>query len=151
MGRQTGCGNTGDRYFLIIIAKIFTMNIIRFNPKIDDDKRRQLLFDGDFILYSKTEALKNLVAFAGTLIEEAYGDQPEKAQFGMDVADFIKQASALKTKFTNHATTKELIKALLAETKCDETKTYFDVVLTGIETISNSLPYHPVFNAVSFL
>ena len=68
------------------------MNIIRFNPKIDDERRRQLLFDGDFILYSQTEALKNLVAFAGTLIEEAYGDKPETAQFGMDVADFIKQA-----------------------------------------------------------
>ena len=115
------------------------MNIIRFNPKIDDDKRRQLLFDGDFILYSQTEALKNLVAFAGTLIEEAYGDKPETAQFGMDVTDFIKQASALKTKFTNHATTKELIKALLAETKCDQTKTYFDVPRLRIVTSDNYL------------
>ncbi len=115
------------------------MNIIRFNPKISDDNRRQLLFDGDFILYSKTTALENLVAFAATLIEETYGSQPETAQFGMDVTDFIKAASALKTKFTNHATTKELIKALLAETKCDEKKTYFDVPRLRIVTSDNYL------------
>ena len=115
------------------------MNIIRFNPKIDDDKRRQLLFDGDFILYSQSEALKNLVGFATSLIESAFGGDAEKAQFGMEVADFINAASALKTKFTNHDTTKDLIRALLAEVKCDETKTYFDVPRLRIVTDRKSV------------
>ncbi len=44
------------------------MNILRFNPNIEDKKRRDFLFDGDFIFYSKMQSLKELVEHAKKFI-----------------------------------------------------------------------------------
>ncbi len=103
------------------------MNIIRFNPKIDDITRRQLLFDGDFIVYAQSQALKNLIDHANALIVSVLGSEPETAQYRMPVEEFITLVSPLKSNFTNSAVTKELIKELLSEFNCDGATTYFDV------------------------
>lgn len=115
------------------------MNIIRFNPNIDDLKRRELLFDGDFIFYSKRKSLENLTAHANSLIVKAFGNDPEKAQYTMPVTEFVKIAGALKTEFTNALRTKELIREILVEFNVDVKKTYFDVPRLRIVTSDNFL------------
>ena len=115
------------------------MNIIRFNPKADDLQRRDLIFDGNFILYSKRKSLENITEYAKSLITSAFGKDAEKAQYSMDVTEFVKIAGALKTEFTNSAKTKELIKDILSEFNIDLTKTYFDVPRMRIVTSDNFL------------
>jgi len=115
------------------------MNIIRVNPKSDDLQRREFVFDGNFIVYSKSEALENITSHANTLIVSAFGNDPEKAQYNMSVQEFVDIAGALKTEFTNAAKTKELIKEILLEFKADVNKTYFDVPRLRIVTSDNFL------------
>ena len=115
------------------------MNIIRFNPKIEDSDRRQFLFDGNFIVYSQSQSLKNLISHANSLIISVLGNEAETAQYKMPVNEFVDLVSPLKSKFTNSDTTKELIKELLSEFNCDNTKTYFDVPRLRIVTSDNFL------------
>ena len=115
------------------------MNIIRFNPKINDGQRRQLLFEGNFVVYGKSTALTKLVEYANSLVRSVFGDEPETAQYRMTVKEFIELASPLKSKFTNSNITKELIKEILNEFQCDPEKTYFDVPRLRIVTSDNFL------------
>ena len=115
------------------------MNITRLNPNIDDKKRRELIFDGDFILNSKTKPLQNITNHANELINAAFGNDPEKAQFNMPVEEFVKVAGALKTQFTNAQKTKELIREILVEFGQDPSKSYFDVPRLRIVTSDNYL------------
>ena len=115
------------------------MNIIRFNPKINDWERRTLIFNGDFIVYSRSPSLKNLAEHANTLIHSVFGDQPEKAQSEMPVNEFVDLAGPLKTLFTNSNQTKELIRQVLTEFGCEPEKTHFDVPRLRIVTSDNFL------------
>ena len=115
------------------------MNIIRVNPKINDDKRRHLLFEGDFLVYGRSPALIKLAAHANSLVQSVFGEDPETAQHRIPVNEFIELASPLKTTFTNSEITKELIKALLVEFNCDPVKTFFDVPRLRIVTSDNFL------------
>ena len=115
------------------------MNIIRFNPKINDGQRRQLLFEGNFVVYGKSTALTKLVEYTNSLVRSVFGDEPETAQYRMTVKEFIELASPLKSKFTNSNITKELIKEILNEFQCDPEKTYFDVPRLRIVTSDNFL------------
>lgn len=115
------------------------MNIVRLNPKVDDLQRRNLLFDGDFILYSQRKSLTDIVKYADSLITAAFGKDPEKAQYAMSVEEFVKIASKLKTEFTNSPTTKELIRGILTEFGIDLDNTYFDVPRLRIVTSDNFL------------
>lgn len=115
------------------------MNIIRFNPTINDDDRRHLLFEGDFLVYGRSPALIKLVEYANSLIRSVFGEEPETAQSRMPVNEFIELASPLKTTFTNSDITKELIKELLVEFNCDPVKTFFDVPRLRIVTSDNFL------------
>jgi phytanoyl-CoA dioxygenase PhyH len=116
------------------------MNILRFNPAVDDKKRREFLFDGDFLFYSNKQSLKNLVEHAKKFVKKTFGElDPEKAQDSMAVNDFVELVSPLKSGFTNDAETKKLIRAVLVEFGCDVEKTYFDVPRIRIVTSNNYL------------
>src|SRR6186997_454927 len=104
------------------------MNILRFNPKNEDKEKRDFLFDGDFIICTHMQSLKDLVEHAKTFIKSTFGDSnAEKAQYSMPVKDFVELVSPLKSGFTNDAGTKKLIRQVLIEFGCDVEKTYFDV------------------------
>lgn len=92
-----------------------------------DRERRGALFQGDLLLYSQRPAMAALCRHAGCLIEEVFGEDPERAQFSMDVETFVAKAGPLKSRFTNDLSTKILVRAVLEEYGCDLDKTYFDV------------------------
>lgn len=116
------------------------MNILRFNPKVEDKERRDFLFDGDFIFCSNMQSLKDLVEHAKKFIKETFGaGDPEKAQYSMTVKDFVELISPLKSGFTNDQETKRLIRQVLIEFGCDVEKTYFDVPRIRIVTSDNYL------------
>jgi hypothetical protein len=95
---------------------------------MDDEARRQQLYNGQLFVYSANPASLALIGFARELITEAFGSlNPETAQHEMPVEDFAKLLADLKPRFIHHPTSKERIKALLQELGCDLEKTYFDV------------------------
>jgi len=98
------------------------------NSVVDDDTRRELLYQGQVFVYSATPASTLLTLFARELIAEAFGERdPETAQFDMPVEEFAGLLARLKPRFIHHPRCKELLPSVLEELGCDLDRTYFDV------------------------
>ncbi|WP_436758528.1 hypothetical protein [Streptosporangium sp. V21-05] len=104
------------------------MTTVFSNSVVDDDTRREQLYQGQVFVYSATPASARLAAFARELIAEAFGERdPETAQFDMPVEEFAELLAGLKPRFIHHPRCKELLPAVLEELGCDLDLTYFDV------------------------
>lgn len=104
------------------------MTTVFSNSVVDDDTRREQLYQGQVFVYSATPASTLLAAFARELIAEAFGERdPETAQFDMPVEEFADLLAGLKPRFIHHPRCKELLPAVLEELGCDLDRTYFDV------------------------
>ncbi|WP_440068070.1 hypothetical protein [Streptosporangium sp. OZ121] len=104
------------------------MTTVFSNSAVNDDTRREQLYQGQVFVYSATPASAQLAAFARELIAEAFGERdPETAQFDMPVEEFADLLARLKPRFIHHPRCKELLPAVLAELGCDLDRTYFDV------------------------
>ncbi|GAA4180937.1 hypothetical protein GCM10022252_04530 [Streptosporangium oxazolinicum] len=104
------------------------MTTVFSNSVVDDDTRRELLYQGQVFVYSATPASALLAAFARELIAEAFGERdPETAQFDMPVEEFAALLARLKPRFIHHPRCKELLPSVLEELGCDLDRTYFDV------------------------
>lgn len=104
------------------------MTTVFSNSVVDDDTRREQLYQGQVFVYSATPASALLAAFARELIAEAFGERdPETAQFDMPVEEFAALLAGLKPRFIHHPRCKELLPAVLEELGCDPDLTYFDV------------------------
>ncbi len=100
-----------------------------------DDKRRQQLYAGDLFFYEPRPSSKALCAFAWELIQEAFSPlDPRDAQHHVPVEEFVRIISPLKTRFTHHPRSKQLLCALLEDVGCDAEQTYFDVPKLRIVT-----------------
>jgi hypothetical protein len=104
------------------------MNTIYSNSSMDDEARRQQLYNGQLFVFSASPASLALIDFARELITESFGSlQPETAQYEMSVERYAALLAELKPRFIHHPTSKDRIGALLQEMGCDLEKTYFDV------------------------
>jgi hypothetical protein len=116
------------------------MNSVFFDPRVDDDVRREWLFAGQLVVLKPTRASLALVELARELLAEAFGGRdPERAQFEMAVEDYAALLSALKPKFIHHPRSKECIQGILSEIGCNLEKTYFDVPRMRTATSENYL------------
>jgi hypothetical protein len=69
-----------------------------------------------------------IVEWARSLIGEAFGDlDPERAQFGLELSDFVERVGPLKARFTNDDRTKTLVCELVTAMGSDPERTYFDL------------------------
>ncbi|NUR86428.1 MAG: hypothetical protein HOY71_20275 [Nonomuraea sp.] len=104
------------------------MSVVLANSRIQDDVRRQMIFQGNVFLYSATPASTKLIEFARELIEEAFdGRDPQTAQHEMPVEKFAALLAELKPRFIHHPTSKKILATLLEELGMALDKTYFDV------------------------
>ena len=104
------------------------MNTIFFNAKTDDNERRELLYEGQLVVYSATRRSLELCQFASELARDAFAPHdPEVAHRFIPVEQYVEILAALKPKFIHHPRSKELIQGLLTDLDCDLEKTYFDV------------------------
>jgi hypothetical protein len=104
------------------------MITVYLNRQVADDARRESLFAGDFHLYTGLAGSAALVQHATNLIAEAFGDlDPERAQFAMDVEEFVSRVGPLKSEFTNGQRTKQLCQQFATELGVDPDRTYFDI------------------------
>ncbi len=126
------------------------MNAIFFDPDCTDDVRRKLLFKGQLLAFSPRQSSLALIEFAREMIQEAFGVlDPREAQHSLQVEEYVAILGALKPKFINHSTSKQLVKGILEEMGCDLDKTYFDVprmrtaTSGGYLTSGIAYAYHP--------
>ena len=104
------------------------MNTIYTDSHFEDEKRRQLLYQGQLFSYSNRKSVRDLCDFAGQMIREAFGSlDPLTAQFEMSVEEFVAIFGPLKPKFIHHPQTKEVIRGVLKDFGCDLENTYQDV------------------------
>ena len=126
------------------------MTSIFVNHEVDDDRRREMIFQGDLFVYSATPASAELVAFARELIEKAFGTlDPELAQHEMPVERFAALLADLKPRFIHHERCEKLLPRVVEEAGCALRDTYFDVprmrTSTSDEYLTSgiSYAYHP--------
>jgi Phytanoyl-CoA dioxygenase (PhyH) len=116
------------------------MDSIYFNMNVNDDLRRQRLYDGQLFVYSPTAGSLAFCDFAKEMVRQAFGSlDPETAQFSMPVEEYAALLADLKPKFIHHPRSKECIQGLLRDLKCDLNKTYFDVPRLRTSTSDNYL------------
>ena len=87
------------------------------NHRLTDVERRQLIFGGDILLYSSSEATNTLVRHCREIIAETFGElDPERAQYSLAVEEFVSLVGPLKSRFTNDPASSELVRRILDET-----------------------------------
>ena len=126
------------------------MNTIYFDSRLNEDDRRQRLYEGQLFVFSPRPSSVALCEFADELIRQAFGNlSPEKAQYTMPVEEYAAVLSRLKPLFINHPKSKKCIQAIMNEFGCDLNKTYFDVprmrTSTSDEYLTTGIAYawHP--------
>jgi hypothetical protein len=104
------------------------MITLYLNRQVEDDDRRESLFGGNFFLYTGLPGAQGLVEHARGLIADAFdGLHPERAQYEMDVDEFVRRVAPLKSEFTNGQRTKELCQQFALDFGVDPDRTYFDI------------------------
>jgi hypothetical protein len=104
------------------------MNTIFFDSTMNDDERRQHLYNGQLFVFSPCPSAVALCEFARELIEEAFAPlEPREAQYSLPVEDYVAILAKLKPYFIHHPKSKQFIQGILSELGCDLSKTYFDV------------------------
>lgn len=103
------------------------MNIY-VDSRMDDDVRRQELYQGSVFTYAPSPSSLKLCELAQELIEEAFHPlDPLHVQESLPVEQCVEILAELKPRFIHHPKSKEYIQGMLAERGCDLEKTYFDV------------------------
>lgn len=104
------------------------MTGIYLDHALGPDESRSLLFAGELLLRSRDAATTALAGHAIALASEAFAPlDPQFAQDELSVEEFVAKVGPLKTRFTNDARTKELVRDVLAAHGCDLDDTCFDV------------------------
>jgi hypothetical protein len=104
------------------------MNAIYFDIPLSDEKKRELLYRGQLLVYSPMPSSLKLVDFARSMAEAAFHPHdPETAQYELPVERYAAILAELKPKFIHAPQSKECIQGMLRELGCDPEKTYFDV------------------------
>lgn len=102
---------------------------VYFNRRMEDDQRRQKIFEGCIFLYSSPSTSMKLVAWATEVIDRGFATHRDRrrAHLELSVKEFVDIVGPMKSTFTNHPKTKQLCQELVASMGCDPERTYFDL------------------------
>lgn len=104
------------------------MTSIHFDSPMSESEVRKCLYHGDIFVFSPTRRSREFCDFTRNLITEAFDDDdPETAQYRMDVDRYISILAELKPKFIHHEMSRNFVVGLLRELGCPADSTYFDV------------------------
>jgi hypothetical protein len=116
------------------------MNSIYFESMVDDDARRERLYEGQLFVFGPRKSSLQFCDFAREMLKEAFSDlDPERAQYTLPVERYAEILAKVKPAFIHHPQSKALICALMTELGCDLEKTYFDVPRMRSATSDNYL------------
>jgi hypothetical protein len=103
------------------------MNTVYLDPGLSEERRRQLIYDGQIMVLAPTPSSLELCAFARQLIAEGFGGlDPRKAHETLPVEQYAQILSQVKPKFIHHPESKRLLRGIAKETGHDLEKTYLD-------------------------
>lgn len=101
---------------------------IFINRRIDEPTRRRMLYDGALFALSAPAESTALVTWARELSLKGMGiTDLSSAHKNFDVAEFVRRAGPIKSKFTNDPHTRELCRSLIVAMGHDPQRTYFDL------------------------
>jgi hypothetical protein len=104
------------------------MTAVFFNSDVNDDVRRERLYDGELFVYAASPSTSALCSLARELAEDAFAPHdPRDAQHDLPVEQYVEILKQLKPDFIHHPESKRLIQTILDEHGCDLNQTYFDV------------------------
>ena len=104
------------------------MVTVYVNRSLDEPSRRAGIYSGDIHMCTRVPQSQAIVDWARCLITDAFGDMdPERAQFGLPLEEFVARVGPLKSRFTNDDHTKELVRDLVVAMGADPERTYFDL------------------------
>ena len=104
------------------------MNALYIDAPLSEEKKRELLYRGQLLVYSPTPSSLALVDFARKMIEAAFHPhEPETAQYHLPVEKYAAILAEWKPKFIHAPESKKCIQGMLAELGFSPEKTYFDV------------------------
>ena len=104
------------------------MNTLFFDSSVNDEIRRNNLYNGQLFVYSACPSATAMCEFARELIEEAFAPfDPREAQYSLPVEEYAAILAKLKPYFIHHPKSKQFLQGILSELGCDLSKTYFDV------------------------
>lgn len=113
---------------------------IFLNHQANADQRRNLIYEGNILLYTPSPAILALCNYAQELIQNTFDDKsPLTAQERFDVEEFVRRISVLKSEFTNGQKTKLLIRNILTEYGYALEETIFDLPRLRVVTYNNYL------------
>ena len=114
--------------------------LISAEATITDDERRRRLYEGEVFNLPPRASMRGLTDFAWELIAEAFGAlDPARAFEHLPVEKYVEILGPLKTGFTHHPRSKELLTAALLDLGCDPEKTFFDVPKLRVVTPASYL------------
>ncbi len=126
------------------------MTAIYFDRAIDDDARRDALFNGDLFVYSPNAATRRLVELARGLLVDAFGGRdPRTAQDHYPVEEYAQILAKVKPAFIHHPECKRILPEILASLGCDLDQHYFEVpkmrssTSNGYLTTGIAYAFHP--------
>lgn len=105
-----------------------SMNTVYVESTLNDDARRQRLYQGQMFVFGPRPSTEALIDHARAMIEEAFAPlDPISAQFDMPVERFVEICGPLKPAFIHHPRTKDLIGEVVSALGADLEATYLDV------------------------
>lgn len=115
------------------------MTTLHVDTDLPDDRRRAMLYEGDICVSGPMPSTIALIEHARGMIEEAYGDDPCRAQYRMSVEEFSAIGATLKPRFIHHPRTRTLIQRVVADHGCDLRDIHLDVPRLRLATSSGYL------------
>ena len=104
------------------------MNSVFFDSAMDEELRRERLYQGQIFVFSPRPSTLALCELARAMTEAAFKPlDPRDAQHALPVEQYVAILADLKPKFIHHPRSKELIRQVLSEFDCELADTYFDV------------------------
>jgi Phytanoyl-CoA dioxygenase (PhyH) len=125
-------------------------NTVYLDPQLDDAARREMLYEGQLIVYSPRPSSLAFCAFARELIAQAFAPHdPRTAQHEMPVERYAEVLGLLKPAFIHHPESKRHLQTLLEDFGCNTLETYFDLpkmrssTSNGYLTTGIAYAWHP--------
>lgn len=115
-------------------------NTVYYDPSFSDERRREVLHQGQLVVYGPRPCTLAFIEFARKLIREAFAPHdPEVAQHELSVEQYAEILVKLKPGFIHHPDSKALMRNIFKEFGCKLEKTYFDVPKMRSSTSDNFL------------
>ena len=100
---------------------------------LDEPTRRAGIYRGDIHMQTGVPESGAIVEWARALIGEAFGDlDPQRAQFDVEIEEFVRRVGPMKSRFTNDDRTKELVVDPASLPPDAEFKGYEEVVVQDV-------------------